>query len=69
MVDNASGPDEAAAIERAAADGEARFEALALPDNAGYAGGILSAAVDGIKIAEAVAGSLVGASAGLSSVA
>ena len=38
-------------------------------EGAGYAGGILSAAVDGIKIAEAVAASLVGASAGLSTMA
>jgi uncharacterized FAD-dependent dehydrogenase len=32
-------------------------------EGAGYAGGILSAAVDGIKVAEAVALSLVGAAA------
>ena len=34
-------------------------------EGAGYAGGILSAAVDGIKIAEAVAGSLIARPASL----
>ena len=33
-------------------------------EGAGYAGGILSAAVDGIKVAEAVARSMVGDGAG-----
>ncbi len=33
-------------------------------EGAGYAGGILSAAVDGIKVAEAVAASLTGVPAG-----
>ena len=35
-------------------DLEARFPARALPEGAGYAGGIMSAAVDGLRVAQKI---------------